>query len=88
MYSPWKKNKKKTVIKQKEALGPCQGPNLYILSRTPFYQFHKGHPKNTKFWLSITKNILLNFFEFLQPSNITIKIAYILVDGKLVSSSP
>ena len=52
IYSPWqkkKKKKKKTVIKYKEALGPCQGPNLYILSRTPFYQFHKEHPKNTKF---------------------------------------
>ena len=27
--------------------GPCQVLN--ILSRTPFYQFHKEHPKNTKF---------------------------------------
>ena len=30
----------------------CQMPLyvcIYILSRTPFYQFHKEHPKNTNF---------------------------------------
>ena len=34
---------------------------LYILSRTPFYQFHKEHPKNTKFWLSITQKPFIEF---------------------------
>ena len=29
IYSPWQKKKKKTK-KKKEALGPCQGPNMYI----------------------------------------------------------
>ena len=42
---------------------------LYILSRTPFYQFHKEHPKNTKFWLSITQKpfieFLWNFYSLL-----------------------
>ena len=34
---------------QRGGRGPGKGPNLSILSRTPFYQFHKEHPKNTKF---------------------------------------
>ena len=42
----------------------------YILSRTPFYQFHKEHPKNTKFRLSITQKpfieFLWNFYNFIQ----------------------
>ena len=34
---------------------------ISILSRTPFYQFHKEHPKNTKFWLSITQKAFIEF---------------------------
>ena len=30
IYSPWQKKKKKKLKKKKEALGPCQGPNLYV----------------------------------------------------------
>ena len=44
IYSPWQKNKKSHKIKR----GAGPGPES-ILSRTPFYQFHKEHPKNTKF---------------------------------------
>ena len=43
-----KKTKKKNSYKIKRGAGPLPGPE-YILSRTPFYQFHKEHPKNTKF---------------------------------------
>ena len=45
---PGKKKKKKNSHKIKRGAGPLPGPE-YILSRTPFYQFHKEHPKNTKF---------------------------------------
>ena len=42
---------------------------LSILFRTPFDQFHKEHPKNTKFWLSITQKpfieFLWNFYSLL-----------------------
>ena len=50
IYSPWqkKKKKKKNTQKIKRGAGPLPGPE-YILSRTPFYQFHKEHPQNTKF---------------------------------------
>ena len=48
IYSPWQKKKKKKKNsknkKRRWALARAR-----ILSRTPFYQFHKEHPKNTKF---------------------------------------
>ena len=34
---------------------------ISIIFPTPFYQFHKEHPKNTKFWLSITQKPFIEF---------------------------
>ena len=36
---------------------------LYILSRTPFYQFHKEHPKKLIFDYPSLKKLSLNLFE-------------------------
>ena len=45
----------------KWVLGGYLSIYLTILSRTPFYQFHKEHPKNTKFLLSITQKPFIEF---------------------------
>ena len=50
IYSPWqkkKKKKKKTQSKKKEALGPCQGPNLYLVPH--FTNFTKNTLKTRNF---------------------------------------